>query len=94
MLVRKIGVGGQHVTQRAHRLDLRLHRQQHAAPIGVMNDRHAVAAPLPHRLALDPLLGIVARRLVSAFGNPQPLQPDLLPGFVLIVNMCGKPSFS
>ena len=82
MLVRKIGVGRQYITERAHRLDLRLHRQQHAADIGVVNDRYAVAAPPPYRSALDPLPSIVARRLIGAFGDPQALQSDLLPGLV------------
>src|SRR5438270_920292 len=32
--------------------------------------------------ALDPILGVVARRLIGALGNPQTLQPDLLAGLV------------
>ena len=82
VLAREIGVGGQRIPEGAHRLDLRLHRQQHAPHIGVVNYRHAVAAALPRGPALDPFLGIVARRLIGALGDPQALQSDFLAGLV------------
>jgi hypothetical protein len=82
VLAGDIGVGGQHIAKGAHCLDLRLHRQQHAPDVRVMDDRHPVAAALPCGPPLDPFLGKVARRLIGALGDPNALQPDLLPGLV------------
>ena len=73
VLVREVDICGQHITEGAHRLDLRLHRQQYPPHIGVVNDRDPVAAALPHRPALDPFLGMIACRLIGPLGDPQTL---------------------
>jgi len=61
MMPGHIHVHGDHVVQGAHRLDLRLHRHQHPADIGMIDDRHPVAAAgTLHRIALHPLLGVAS----------------------------------
>ena len=65
-----------HVGQRAHRLDARLHAHQHAPHVGVSDDRHARALGRRGVLALDAILGIGQGLLVGALGHAQPLHAD------------------
>ena len=65
--------GGGPVGQGAHGRDLRAHRQQHPAHVGVLDDRRpAAGAP-----ALDPrFAGVGERLLVGALGQAQTLVAD------------------
>ncbi len=78
----EIHVGRDHIAEGAHCLDLRLHGEQHAPNVRMMNDRDSFAALLAERAALDSLLGEVARLLIRTLGDPQTLQPDLVPRLV------------
>src|SRR5262249_54370989 len=66
---------GRHVDERAHRLDRGAHGHQHAAHVGMADDRHglAVAAGGP---ALHAAPGIGASLLIGALGDRQALDPD------------------
>src|SRR5208283_3590891 len=54
-----------HVGQCTHSLDLRLHQQQHAAHVGMLDDGHGPGAAC-YVAALHPILGVRQRLLVGA----------------------------
>ena len=72
--VGEVDVGRDDVAERAHRLDLRLHRHQHAAHVRVVDDGDAFAALAPGQPALHPLARVLARLLVGALGDSDALQ--------------------
>ena len=76
--------GGGRVNEPAHGLVGGLHGHQHAAHVGVADDRHrvAAAAAVADGMALDPLLGVGERRLIGALADRQALQADQHPGVV------------
>ena len=59
---------GHHISQRAHRLGLRLHQHQHAAHVGVVDDRHGFR-PAREFVALHAILRIGKRPLIGTLGN-------------------------
>ncbi len=82
MMARTVDGAGGVIGERAHRLGLRAHRQQHAPDVGVMDDGISAAGWRGDRLALDALPGEVARLLVGALGDGDALQPDIEPRIV------------
>ena len=77
MRVRVVERAGGDVGQRAHRLGLRAHRQQHAPHVRVLdNGRGADALFLAHGAALHSLLRVRRRSLVSALGDAHAFEPD------------------
>ena len=81
----RVGLGevealGVEVRQAPQRLDVRLHRQQHPAHVGVVDDRRV--ARRARRPALAALGGVGHRLLVRPLAERQPLQPDRQAGRV------------
>ena len=66
--------GGGQVADSARRMNIRLHRHQHALNVGVLDDRRHAVAVRP--AALAPLARESERLLVGAFADRHPLRPD------------------
>ena len=70
------------VDDRAHRLELGLHRQQHATHVGVVDDRRLLAGLGADGSALQPLLRVLASVLVGAISDGEALETDREAGVV------------
>ncbi len=68
------------VGQRPHRFDAGAHRHQHAADIGVTDDRHLRAATDTDFCTLDTIPGIADGTLIRPFGIAQTFQTDIEAG--------------
>ena len=76
MLVREVERGRRHVGQRAHRLDVGFLPHQHAAHVGMLDDRLGFARTGLEVATLDALLGVFERVLVGAIGDRVTLHAD------------------
>ena len=61
------------VQQGPARLDVGLHRHQHPADVGMVDDGRSLGLRCTHRSALVPLLGIRQRKLIRALCDAEPL---------------------
>ena len=76
MTARGVQGGRRVVGEGARRLGLRLHRQQHALHVRMMDDRDRVGIGPAEPSALDPFEGITAGLLKGAIRDSDPFQPD------------------
>ncbi len=77
VMARPVDGAGGVVGERAHRLGLRAHRQQHTPDVGVVDDGIGVTGGRGDRPALDALPGEVACLLIGALGDGDALEPDI-----------------
>ncbi len=73
---------GVEIEQAAHRLDGGAHREQHAAHVGVLDDRAGLAGRCRGRPALAPFGRVGGRLLVRGLGHRQTGETDGEPGVV------------
>lgn len=74
-----VGTG---IADRPHRLRQRLHGEEIALHVGVMDDRRHASAGVIRRLALATLIGVGDRLLGGGFRNRDTLHADAKPGIV------------
>jgi hypothetical protein len=76
MALGAIDGAGDEGDQRPHRLDLRPHGHEHAAHVGVADDRHGRGRVAVDGTALDARPRVVARLLVGALGDGEAFDAD------------------
>ena len=87
-MIERLGVA---VGEASHRGDRRLHVEQHALDVGMIDDRRLGAGRRTDGATLGALMGVAERLLVGRSAMPTPSTPTPRRALFIIVNMQRMP---